>query len=77
MRLFLRAHGHCVIFILIPKPRFLGNLPAAFNHADVPFDLVFQRLLQEAKRIQILHFDLRSEFLRAAQPHAHVRIAAQ
>ncbi len=55
----------------------MRDAAAALDHADVPLNLVFQRLLQKAERIQILYFDLGAEFLRAAQPHAHIGVAAQ
>ena len=43
----------------------------------MPLDFVFQRVLQVAERIQILHFGFGAEFLRAAPAHADVGIAAQ
>ena len=52
-------------------------LAARFEHADVPFDFVLQRLLDEAERIDVLDFRLGAEFFLAARTHADVGIATQ
>ena len=77
MREFLRAHRLGAPRGDVPQPRLLRNRPARLDHADLPLDFVFERVRQIAERIQVLHFGLRPEFRRAAQPHAHVGIAAQ
>ncbi len=61
----------------IPQARFLRDFSAGFEHADLPLNFVFQRVLQVAERIQIFHFRLGAEFFRAAPPHADVGVAAQ
>ena len=59
------------------KPRFLHDLAARFEHADLALDFVLQRVRKIAERIQVLHFRFGAEFRRAAQPHAYVRVATQ
>ena len=77
MREFLRAHRLGAPRGDVPQARFLRDRAARFDRADLPLDFVFERVRQIAERIQILHFGLRPEFRRAAQPHAHVGVAAQ
>ena len=64
-------------FSLIPQPSLLKDPAAGFDHADVPLDFMFKSFLQKPERIQVLDFDLGAKFRSAAQPHAHIRIAAQ
>ena len=61
----------------IVEPRLLHHPAAAFDQRHLARDLVIQRLLQEAEGVQILHFGLGAELLRALQPHRDVGVAAQ
>ncbi len=49
------------------RPRFLLDFAAGFQHTDLPLDFIFQRPLQIAKRIQILHFHFGAEFFGVAR----------
>ncbi len=77
MRCFFRAHRLGAPRRRIPQARLLRDASAGFNHADVPLDLIFQRACHVAKRIEILHFGLGAELLRAAQSHTHIAVTAQ
>ena len=43
----------------------------------MPFNLVFQRLPDEAERIDVFDFGLGAEFFLSARAHADIGIAAQ
>ena len=77
VRFFFGAHRDGVAFVLIPEARLLRDAAAAFEHADVALDFVFERFLQEAEGVQIFHFDLGAELLGAAQADADVGVAAE
>ena len=61
----------------VVEARFLRDLAAGFDDLDVALDLVFQRLLDEAERIDVLDFGFGAEFFLPARPHADIGVAAQ
>src|SRR5579883_3005164 len=77
MRVLLAAHPDRLPEIHVIQPRLLHHLAARFDQLHLPLNLVLERHLQKSERIQILHLRLRPKLLRTAQPHRHIRIAAQ
>ncbi len=77
MRFFLAAHRDGDPRRSVPEPCFLRDPPAALQHLDLPLDLVLERLLQEAERVQVLDFGLGPERIRPSRAHRDVRVAAQ
>ena len=72
-----RPHGESALFHLIPKPGFLIDAAPLGQNARLPLDLVIQRSLQKAERIEILDFHLRAEGVAPFGPHRDIRVAAQ
>ena len=77
VRLLLRTHAVCFAFDRIIETSFLGNFSAAFNDSDLALDFVFQRLANEAKRVDVLDFGFGAKFLLSARSHTDIGIAAQ
>ena len=77
MRVFLRAHGEGLARGGVPEPRFLDDGPARLEDADLPVDLEFQRFLEKAERVDVLHLGFRAERGLSARTHRDVRVAAQ
>jgi hypothetical protein len=46
---------------LVPTARLLYDLPSLVEKLRLPFDLVFDRALDGTERVQVLHFDFRTE----------------
>ena len=77
MRLLFRAHAISSAFIRVVKTRFLCDRATRFDNANVPLDFVFQRLLDEAERVDVLDFGLDAKFLLSARSDADIGIATQ
>ncbi len=77
VRVFLAAHAHRFARSALNSRVSCITLPPLSIDGHLPLDLVIQRHLQEPERIEILHFGLGAELLRALQPHADVGVAAQ
>src|ERR1039458_7671557 len=77
VRLLFRAHAVSLAFVRVVEARFLRDPATGLDDADVALDLVLQRLLDEAERVDVLDLGFGAEFLLSARPHADVGIAAQ
>ena len=77
VRLFLRAHRARLAAIRVVQARFLHDLAAALDQLDLALDLVVDRALDEAERIEVLDLGARAELLLALRPHGDVRVAAE
>ena len=64
-------------FVRVVEARFLRDLATGLDDADVALDLVLQRLLDEAERVDVLDLGFGAEFFLSARPHADVGVAAQ
>ncbi len=63
VRFFLGAQRARLALVRIVQARFLADLAAAFDDLDLARDLVVDRLLDEAERIQVLDLAARAELL--------------
>ena len=77
MRLLFRAHAIGLAFYGIVEPCLLSDLATGFDDFSLPVNLIFQRLPNEAERINVLHFRLGAEFLLPARTHTDIGIATQ
>ncbi len=77
VRVLLAAHAVGLALGGVVEARLLHDLAAGFEHANLPLDLVFERLPDEAERIDVLDLGLGAEFLLPARTYADVGIAAQ
>src|SRR5208337_4712 len=77
MRLLFRAHAVSLTFVRVVETRFLRDLAAALDDANVALNLIFQRLLDKAKRVYVLDLGFCAEFFLPAWPHADVSIATK
>ena len=72
VRLFLGAHRARLVLVRIVQARFLHDLAAALEQLDLALDLVVDRVLDEAERVEVLDLGARAE-LRPARPGARTR----
>ena len=61
MRLLFGAHHHRLAAIEIPEAGLLVDLAALAQHLRLALDLVFDGILDELERIDVLHLDFRAE----------------
>src|SRR5215212_2233322 len=73
VRLLLGAHRARLALARIEQPRLLVDPAAVFQNADLPARFVFDRLADEADRVDVLDLAARAERLAgAADGHVHV-----
>ncbi len=77
VRFFLRAHRPRLAAVRVVQARLLHDLAAALDQLDLARDLVVDRLLDEAERVQVLDLGARAELRLALRAHRDVRVAAE
>ena len=77
LRVFLAAHGACLVFVRIVQPCFLHHVAPVLDRFDLATDFELDRLMHEAKAVQVFYFASRAETGIAGRTHRHVGIAAE
>src|SRR5262249_51503399 len=76
VRLLLVAHGPRLALGRVEQPRLLLDRAAVLDDADLAARLVFDRLADEADRVDVLDLAAGAQ-RRARPPHRHVHVGAQ
>ena len=77
VRLLFGAHHHRLATFKIPKPGLLIDCATLAQHLRLALDLVFDGILDELERIDVLEFNLGPKLLLAQRTEREIRLTAE
>ena len=77
MGLLLGAHGISAALGRVPQAALLDHTPTGLDDFNLAFDLVFKSRADKAEAVQVLHFGLGAEALRASETDTYIGITTK